>query len=153
MNLKFIPKPAPKQPCCAKLAWRNDFQSPLPCTVLFFVLLERPVQDRLVVPQVPSVRMSTSGTTGGAIPVFYSKDFYIYAVALYVFCVTRAHGEPCFGSSAMIAYDSRANNRQHMSDKPSSTRRSFARLGVVPGRDVRRRARHLLEVHEAMFSR
>jgi len=93
-------------------------------------LLERPVQDRLGLPETSCVRMSTSGTTGGPMPVFYSKDFYSYIAALYNFRVRRTQGAPYFGSSVMINYDARANDRQYMSGKPPSKRRGRG-LGIL----------------------
>lgn len=93
-------------------------------------LLAKPLEQRLGIPASECVVMSTSGTTGGPMPVFYSKKFFDYMVGLMRFRMRRMQDCPSHLKSAMITYDANARLANDPSNRPLAVRRSNA-MGLL----------------------
>ena len=95
-------------------------------------LLERPVKDRVGIAESDCVKMSTSGTTGGPMPVFYSKKFYDYGNVMVQFWVRGRQGASAFSKNAMITYDARAHASRETEARPLPVRRGNVLGALTP---------------------
>ncbi len=93
-------------------------------------LLAKPLEERLGIPASECVVMSTSGTTGGPMPVFYSKKFFDYMAGVIRFRIRRMQGCPSHLKSATITYDANARLANDPNNRPLAVRRSNA-MGLL----------------------
>ena len=93
-------------------------------------LLSRPLDERLGIPEPECVKMSTSGTTGGPMPVYYSKSFFDYVAGLTRFRIRRMQGIPYLKKSVSITYETSAQIANDPNHKSQAPRRGKA-LGIL----------------------
>jgi len=104
-------------------------------------LLERPLEDRLSEDPGDCTKVSTSGSTGGPMEVFYSKAFADYTMSIALFRTSRTTGFSLLGKILNIAYALPSSESKEPDDPRRSRTPAIKVFGLVGGllRPVARR--------------